>query len=45
VAYQGKGDAAKAAEACRKAADFNSLPNVNYAWVRAKAKAGVNGKG
>ena len=45
LAYQGKGDAAKAAEFCRKAADFNSLPNANYAWVRTKAKAGANGKG
>jgi tetratricopeptide (TPR) repeat protein len=45
VAYQGKGDAAKAAEFCKKAADFNSLPNQNYAWVRVKAKAGANGKG
>ncbi len=45
VAFEGKGDAAKAAEYCRKAADFNSLPNQNYAWVRVKAKAGANGKG
>ncbi len=47
VAYQGKGDAAKAAEYCRQAADFNSLPNPNYAWIRVKAKAeaGANGKG
>ena len=45
VAFQGKGDAAKATEYCTKAADFNSLPNANYAWVRVKAKAGANGKG
>jgi tetratricopeptide (TPR) repeat protein len=45
VAYQGKGDAAKAAEFCKKAADFNSLPNANYAWVRTKAQAGAGGKG
>jgi tetratricopeptide (TPR) repeat protein len=38
-AYQGKGDAAKAKEYCQKAADFNSLPNLNYALVRTKAKA------
>lgn len=46
VAYRGKGDAAKAAEYCRKAAEFNSLPNPNYAWIRVKAKtgAGANGK-
>jgi tetratricopeptide (TPR) repeat protein len=38
-AYQGKGDAAKAKEYCQKAANFNSLPNLNYALVRMKAKA------
>jgi tetratricopeptide (TPR) repeat protein len=40
-AYRGKGDTAKAAEMCAKAADFNGLPNVNYAFVRVKAKAGI----
>jgi tetratricopeptide (TPR) repeat protein len=45
VAFKGKGDAGKATEYCTKAADFNSLPNANYAWVRVKAKAGTNGKG
>ena len=43
-AYQGKGDAAKAAEECRKAADFNGLPNVNYAFVRTKAKGSATKK-
>jgi tetratricopeptide (TPR) repeat protein len=38
-AYQGKGDGAKAKELCTKAAEFNSLPAVNYALVRTKAKA------
>jgi tetratricopeptide (TPR) repeat protein len=38
-AYQGKGDAEKAKESCSKAANFNSLPQVNYAFVRTKAKA------
>lgn len=38
-AYGAKGDAAKAAEMCQKAADFNGLPNVNYAFIRTKAKA------
>ncbi|HKD12673.1 MAG TPA: tetratricopeptide repeat protein [Thermoanaerobaculia bacterium] len=38
-AYGAKGDAARAAETCRQAADFNSLPNLNYALVRTKAKA------
>ena len=37
-AYQGKGDNAKAKEFCQKAADFNSLPLLNYAFVRAKAR-------
>ncbi|HWS98812.1 MAG TPA: tetratricopeptide repeat protein [Pyrinomonadaceae bacterium] len=37
-AYQGKGDGAKAKEFCGKAADFNSLPLLNYAFVRAKAR-------
>ncbi len=37
-AYQGKGDNAKAKEFCQKAADFNSLPALNYAFVRTKAK-------
>ena len=37
-AYQGKGDNAKAKEMCTKAADFNSLPLLNYAFVRTKAK-------
>ena len=49
VAFKGKGDSAKAAEYCTKAAEFNSLPNQNYAWVRVKAKAGAtasaHGKG
>ena len=43
-AYAGKGDAAKAAEMYRKAADLNSLPNVNYALMRTKAKAAVKTK-
>jgi tetratricopeptide (TPR) repeat protein len=38
-AYQGKGDGAKAKELCTRAAEFNSLPAVNYAFVRTKAKA------
>ena len=45
LAYAGKGDTAKAAEMCAKAADFNGLPSVNYAFVRtkAKARAGIGG--
>ena len=36
-AYQGKGDAGQAKEFCQKAANFNSLPAINYAFVRTKA--------
>ena len=36
-AYQGKGDAAKAKEFGQKAANFNSLPAIQYAFVRTKA--------
>ena len=44
-AYKGKGDAAKAKEYCDKAANFNSLPQVNYAFVRIKAKATAKAAG
>lgn len=36
-AYQGKGDSAKAKELCTKAANFNSLPQLNLAFIRMKA--------
>ena len=36
-AYQGKGDANQAKEFCQKAANFNSLPALNYAFIRTKA--------
>jgi tetratricopeptide (TPR) repeat protein len=36
-AYQGKGDATQAKEFCKRAANFNSLPAINYAFVRTKA--------
>src|SRR6267142_99426 len=36
-AYQGKGDNAKAAGFCKQAAEFNSLPQMNLAFIRAKA--------
>ena len=47
LAYQGKGDAEKAKEYCTRAANFNALPAINYAYVRTKAKAaaGVVKKG
>ena len=41
LAYQGKGDAEKAKEWCKQAAEFNSLPNQNYAFVRERAKIGA----
>ena len=44
LAYQAKGDAAKAREYFTRAADFNSLPNVLYAFVRVKARAGEGTK-
>jgi tetratricopeptide (TPR) repeat protein len=43
-AYLGKGDSAKAQEYCKQAADFNSLPQLNYAFVRVKAQQTVEGK-
>jgi tetratricopeptide (TPR) repeat protein len=36
-AYSAKGDAASAKEQCGKAANFNSLPAIQYAFVRRKA--------
>ena len=38
LAYSAKGDNAKAKELCTSAAEFNSLPQINYAQVRTKAK-------
>jgi tetratricopeptide (TPR) repeat protein len=38
LAYQGKGDGAKAKELAAKAADANVLPVITYAFVRGKAK-------
>jgi tetratricopeptide (TPR) repeat protein len=37
-AYDGKGDHAKAGEFYTKAANFNSLPALNYAFIRVKAE-------
>jgi tetratricopeptide (TPR) repeat protein len=37
-AYDGKGDHAKADEFYTKAANFNSLPQLNYAFIRVKAE-------
>jgi tetratricopeptide (TPR) repeat protein len=36
-AYQGKGDVEKAKAFCTKAASFNSLPQLNLAFIRTKA--------
>jgi tetratricopeptide (TPR) repeat protein len=40
LAYKAKGDSAQAHEFAKKAAEFNSLPQLNYAFVRAKAEKG-----
>lgn len=42
-AYRGKGDSAKAHEYCQKTAEFNSLPMLNYAFIRTKAQQMVAG--
>jgi len=39
-AYQGKGDSGQAKAFCKKAAEFNSLPAINYAFIRMKAIKG-----
>jgi len=44
LAYQGKGDHAKAQEYAGKAAAFNSLPQLNYAFIRVKAQKLAGGK-
>ena len=38
LSYRGKGDTAKAKASFTKAAKFNSLPQLNYAFVRTKAE-------
>ncbi|HXR15077.1 MAG TPA: tetratricopeptide repeat protein [Terriglobales bacterium] len=43
-AYQGKGDSAKAQEYLTQAARFNSLPQLNYAFIRVKARKIVAGE-
>ena len=37
-------DGAKAQEYCRKAAQFNSLPQLNYSFIRAKAQKAAAAK-
>jgi len=43
-AYQGKRDAAKAKEYFTQAAEWNSLPQLNYAFIRVKVQKLVAGK-
>lgn len=38
LAYLMKGDTAQAKEFCKRAARFNGLPQINYAFVRSKAE-------
>ena len=38
-AYRARNDAEKAKESCARAANFNSLPLINYAFIRTKAKS------
>ena len=38
LAHRGKGDAAKAKELARRAANMNTLPTLDYVFIRAKAK-------
>jgi tetratricopeptide (TPR) repeat protein len=43
-AFQAKGDSARAQDHRKKAAEFNSLPQMNYAFIRAKAQKAVAAK-
>jgi tetratricopeptide (TPR) repeat protein len=43
-AYQAKGDNSRSQDYRKKAAEFNSLPQLNYAFVRAKAQKVPAGK-
>jgi tetratricopeptide (TPR) repeat protein len=43
-AYQAKGDSTKAQDFCKKAANSNSLPALNYAFIRTKAQKEAAGK-
>jgi tetratricopeptide (TPR) repeat protein len=44
-AYRAQGDAAKSQDYLKKAADFNSLPALNYAFIRVKAQKEAGQKG
>ena len=43
-AYQAKGDSAKSQDYFARVAAFNSLPQLNYAFVRTKAQKMSTGK-
>jgi tetratricopeptide (TPR) repeat protein len=43
-AYHAKGDSARAQDYCKKSAEFNSLPQMNYAFIRTKAQKASAGK-
>jgi tetratricopeptide (TPR) repeat protein len=45
LAYAGKGDSTQALEFAKKAAEFHSLPMLNYAFTRAKAEKAAAQKG
>ena len=44
LAYQGKGDAAKAAETRASRRDFNPLPELNFSFIHAKAAKSARGE-
>jgi len=44
LAYQAKGDATQAQEYAKKSAEFYPLPQLNYAFVRAKAEKAAGGR-
>ena len=44
-AYRAQGEAAKAQDYLKKAAEFNSLPALPYAFIRAKAQKEAGAKG
>jgi tetratricopeptide (TPR) repeat protein len=45
LACQGKGDGDRAREFAKRAADFNSLPQLNYAFIRSKAQKAASTDG
>jgi tetratricopeptide (TPR) repeat protein len=44
IAYRANGNDAKAQKYLRKAAEFNSLPNLNYAFIRSDVQKAVSRK-